>query len=150
VGVTFVPVSYLEINGSYAYSNYDPGDDNNTNGNIAKLGFMFDFWEDIGLRAFQGLYYIDGSGNTDYAVGLNTSLYEQVMSGWQLQFAFAYAYYNKITNQSGNAFSYIVGSDYVLLKDLVLRTAVEFNTNPDFHEDFRVDLGLSYFFSTSM
>ncbi len=150
VGVTFVPVSYLEINGSYAYSHYDPSEDESTNGNIAKLGFMFDFWKDIGLRAFQGFYYIDGGGKTDYAVGLNTSLYEQVMSGWQLQFAFAYAYYDKITNQSGNAFSYIIGSDYVLMKDLVLRTALEFNTNPDFHRDIRVDLGLSYFFSTSM
>lgn len=150
VGVTFVPVSYLEINGSYAYSHYDPSEDESTNGNIAKVGFMFDFWKDVGLRAFQGFYYIDGGGETDYAVGLNTSLYEQVMSGWQLQFAFAYAYYDKITNQSGNAFSYIVGSDYVLLKDLVLRTAIEFNTNQDFHEDIRVDLGLSYFFSTSM
>jgi len=38
----------------------------------------------------------------------------------------------------------------VILKDLVLRTAVEFNTNPDFHRDIRVDLGLSYYFSTSM
>ena len=150
VGVTFVPVSYLEINGSYAYSHYDPSEDESANGNIAKLGFMFDFWKDIGLRAFQGFYYIDGGGETDYAVGLNTSLYEQVMSGWQLQFAFAYAYYDKITNQSGNAFSYILGSDYVLMKDLVLRTALEFNTNPDFHRDIRVDLGLSYFFSTSM
>ncbi|MGH7851605.1 MAG: hypothetical protein ACREOP_15035 [Thermodesulfobacteriota bacterium] len=150
VGVTFVPVSYLEINGSYAYSHYDPSEDESTNGNIAKIGFMFDFWKNIGLRAFQGFYYIDGGGETDYAVGLNTSLYEQVMSGWQLQFAFAYAYYNKITNQSGNAFSYIVGSDYVLMKDLVLRTALEFNTNQDFHRDIRVDLGLSYFFSTSM
>jgi hypothetical protein len=150
VGVTFVPVSYLEINGSYAYSHYDPSEDESTNGNIAKLGFMFDFWKNIGLRAFQGFYYIDSGGETDYAVGLNSSLYEQVMSGWQLQFAFAYAYYNKITNQSGNAFSYIIGSDYVLMKDLVLRTALEFNTNQDFHRDIRVDLGLSYFFSTSM
>jgi hypothetical protein len=36
------------------------------------------------------------------------------------------------------------------MKDLVLRTALEFNTNQDFHRDIRVDLGLSYFFSTSM
>ena len=150
VGVTFVPVSYLKINGSYAYSNYDPSDDESTNGNIAKVGFNFDFWKEIRLRAFQGFYYIDGGGDTDYAVGLNTGLYEQVMTDWQLQFAFAYAYYNKITNQSGNAFSYILGSDYLLMKDLVLRTALEFNTNPDFQKDFRVDLGLSYFFSTSM
>ncbi len=150
VGVTYVPVSYLEINGSYAYSNYDPSEDTSTNGNIAKLGFMFDFWKNMGLRAFQGFYYIDGGEQTDYAVGVNTSLYEQIRSGWQLQFAFAYAYYNKITNQSGNAFSYIVGSDYMILKDLVLRTALEFNTNPEFNKDIRVDLGLSYYFSTSM
>jgi hypothetical protein len=150
VGVTYVPVSYLEVNGSYAYSNYDPSEDTSTNGNIAKLGFMLDFWKSMGLRAFQGFYYIDGGGQTDYAVGVNTSLYEQIRSGWQLQFAFAYAYYNKITNQSGNAFSYIVGSDYMILKDLVLRTALEFNTNPEFNKDIRVDLGLSYYFSTSM
>jgi hypothetical protein len=161
-GVTFVPTSYLKINGSYAYSHYDysPGQSTNgnvdssqalsRNGNIAKLGFMFDFWKDIGLRAFQGFYYIDGSGSTDYAIGVNTSLYEEIRNGWQLEFAFAYAYYNKITNQSGNAFSYILGNEYVLKKDLVLRTDIEFNTNPDFNKDVRVDLGLSYFFSTSM
>ena len=150
VGITFVPTSYLKINGSYAYSHYDPSEDESTNGNIAKLGFMFNFWKEIGLRAFQGFYYIDGSGNTDYAVGVNTSLYEEIRNGWQLEFAFAYAYYNKITNQSGNAFSYILGNEYVLMKDLVLRTDVEFNTNPDFKKDIRVDLGLSYFFSTSL
>lgn len=150
VGLTFTPASFLEINGSYAYSHYDPSDDNGTNGNIAKLGYMFNFWKEIGLRAFQGFYYIDGSGNTDYAVGVNTSLYEEIRNGWQLEFAFAYAYYNKITNQSGNAFSYIVGNEYVIKKDLVLRTAVEFNTNPDFQKDIRVDLGLSYFFSESL
>ena len=150
VGLTFVPTSYLEVKGSYSYSHYDHVEDESTNGNIAKLGFNFNFWKEIGLRAFQGFYYIDAGGDTDYAIGLNTSLYQEVMTGWELQFAFAYAYYDKITNQSGNAFSYILGSDYVILKDLVLRTAVEFNTNPDFHRDIRVDLGLSYYFSTSM
>ena len=83
-----VPVSYLEINGSYAYSNYDPSEDTSTNGNIAKLGFMFDFWKNMGLRAFQGFYYIDGGEQTDYAVGVNTSLYEQIRSGWQLAVRF--------------------------------------------------------------
>ncbi len=150
VGLTFVPTSYLEVKGSYSYSHYDHVEDESTNGNIAKLGFNFNFWKEIGLRAFQGFYYIDAGGDTDYAIGLNTSLYQEVMTGWELQFAFAYAYYDKITNQSGNAFSYILGSDYVILQDLVLRTAVEFNTNPDFHRDIRVDLGLSYYFSTSM
>jgi hypothetical protein len=150
VGVTFIPTSYLKVNGSYAYSHYDKSQDQSRNGNIAKLGFNFNFWQQIGLRAFQGFYYIDGSGSSDYAIGLNSSLYEEIRNGWQIEFAFAYAYYNKITNQSGNAFSYILGNEYVLKKDLVMRTAVEFNTNPDFNKDFRVDLGLSYYFSTSM
>ncbi|MFI5323659.1 MAG: hypothetical protein ACHQ6U_09050 [Thermodesulfobacteriota bacterium] len=162
VGVTFIPTSFLQIKGSYAYSHYDYSQAQGTNGtidfsqaqsrngNIAKLGFMFNLWQKIGLRAFQGFYYINGNSNNDYAFGLNTSIYEEIRKGWQLEFAFAYAYYNKITNQSGNAFSYIVGNEYMLTKDLVMRTAVEFNTNPDFPKDFRVDLGLSYFFSTSM
>jgi len=148
--VTYVPTNYLEIKGSYAFSHYDviPGD--SSNGNIARLGFDVDFWQQIGLRAFQGFYYIEGGGDNDYAIGTNTSVYEQVTSDFELQFAFAYAYYDKITNQSGNAFSYIVGGEYVLIRNLVMRTAVEFNTNPDFGKDVRVDLGLSYYFSKNL
>ena len=150
VGITFVPTTYLEINGSYAFSHYDVIEDDSTNGNIVKMGLNFDFWRQIGLRAFQGFYYIEGAGDNDYAVGMNTSIYEQLTSNWQLEFAFAYAYYDKITNQDGNAFSYIVGSEYVLFRNLVMRTAIEFNTNPDFEKDVRVDLGLSYYFSTNL
>ncbi len=150
VGITFVPTTYLEINGSYAFSHYDVIADNSTNGNIVRLGFNVDFWQQFGLRAFQGFYYIEGAGSNDYAVGMNTSVYEQITSDWQLEFAFAYAYYDKITNQDGNAFSYILGSEYVIYRNLVMRTAIEFNTNPDFDKDVRVDLGLSYYFSKNL
>jgi len=148
-GITYIPTNYLEINGSYAFSHYDVNNDDSTNGNIAKLGFNFDFWEEFGLRAFQGFYYIE-TREDDYAVGMNTSLYEEIMTGWQLEFSFAYAYYDKITNQDGNAFSYIIGSEYVVFRNLVLRTDLEFNTNPDFNKDVRVDLALSYYFSKNL
>lgn len=149
VGLTYVAATFLEVKGSYAYSNYDVPAGESTNGNIARLGFNFDFLEEIGLRAFQGLYFIEGTGDDDYAVGVNTSLYEQLTNYWQLEFAFAYAYYDKITNQEGNAFSYIIGSEYLIFRNLLLRTGVEFNTNPDFSQDVRVDLGLSYNFSVN-
>ncbi len=150
VGVKFIPTTYLVINGSYAYSHYDVIKDNSTNGNIAKLGFDFDFWQQIGLRAFQGFYFIEGADDNDYAIGTNTSLFQNITNEWQVEFAFAYSYYDKITNQSGNAFSYIIGNEYLLFRNLVLRTGLEFNTNPDYSKDIRVDLGLSYYFSRSL
>lgn len=150
VGVKFVPTTYLVINGSYAFSHYDVPAGESTNGNIARAGFNFDFWQQIGLRAFQGFYFIEGAGDNDYAVGMNTSLYENITNEWQLEFAFAYAYYDKITNQDGNAFSYIIGSEYLIFRNLVMRTGLEFNTNPDFSKDIRVDLGLSYYFSRNL
>jgi hypothetical protein len=146
VGVTFIPASFLEVQASYAFSNYDVLDDIDSNGNIARLGFSWDFWRDIGLTAFNGFYFIDGRDD-DYAFGLNFNLNEQIYNGLDLQFAFAYAYYNKITNQEGNAFSYIMGFEYLLVKNLTLKADVELNTNPDFNKDARVDLGLSYYFS---
>ena len=146
VGVTFIPASFLEVQASYAFSNYDVLDDIDRNGNIARLGFSWDFWRDIGLTAFNGFYFIDGRDD-DYAFGLNFNLNEQIYNGLDLQFAFAYAYYNKITNQEGNAFSYIMGFEYLLVKNLTLKADVELNTNPDFNKDARVDLGLSYYFS---
>ena len=146
VGVTFIPASFLEVQASYAFSNYDVLDDIDRNGNIARLGFSWDFWRDIGLTAFNGFYFIDGRDD-DYAFGLNFNLNQQIYNGLDLQFAFAYAYYNKITNQEGNAFSYIMGFEYLLVKNLTLKADVELNTNPDFNKDARVDLGLSYYFS---
>jgi hypothetical protein len=150
VGIKYIPTTYLVINGSYAFSHYDVIKDNSTNGNIAKLGFNFDFLEQIGLRAFQGFYFIEGADDNDYAIGTNSSLYENITNEWQVEFAFAYSYYDKITNQSGNAFSYIIGNEYLVFRNLVLRTGLEFNTNPDFSKDVRVDLGLSYYFSRNL
>jgi len=150
VGVKFIPTTYLVINGSYAFSHYDVIEDNSTNGSIARLGFNVDFLEQIGLRGFQGFYFIEGTDDNDYAVGTNTSIYENITNEWQLDFAFAYAYYDKITNQDGNAFSYIIGSEYLIFRNLVMRTGLEFNTDPDFNKDVRVNLGLSYFFSRNL
>ena len=147
--LTYVATSYLEVKGSYAFSNYDRPAGDSTNGNIARAGFDFDFRDRIGLRAFQGFYLIEGAGGNDYAVGTNTSLFEQITNSWQLEFAFAYAYYDKITNQDGNAFSYLIGSEYLIFRNLLLRTGMEFNTNPDFNKDVRVNLGLSYNFSVN-
>lgn len=147
--LTYVATSYLEVKGSYAFSNYDQPAGDSTNGNIARAGFDFDFRDRIGLRAFQGFYLIEGAGGNDYAVGMNTSLFEQITNSWQLEFAFAYAYYDKITNQDGNAFSYLIGSEYLIFRNLLLRTGMEFNTNPDFNQDVRVNLGLSYNFSVN-
>ncbi len=148
VGVTLIPANFLTVKASYAYSNYHILDDIDRNGNIARLGFSWDFWRDIGLTAFNGFYYID-AGDKDHAFGLNFNLNEQIYNGLDLQFAFAYANYKKITNQKGNAFSYIMGFEYLLIKNLVLRADVELNTNPDFNQDARVDLGLSYNFSVT-
>ncbi len=146
IGFTLIPTNFLEVQGSYAFSSYEVLNNEKTNGNIAKLGFAWDFWRGIGLRAFNGVYFIDGSSD-DYAFGLNLDVTEEIYRGLELEFSFAYAYYDKITNQEGNAFSYIMGIEYLLIRDLVVRTGVEFNTNPDFEKDVRVDLGISYSFS---
>jgi len=152
VGIKYVPTKDLVINGSYAFSHYEVIEDDPTYGNIVRLWFNFDFWEQIGLRAFQGFYLIEGRtiDNNDYAIGMNTSIYENITNEWQLEFAFAYAYYDKITNQDGNAFSYIIGSEYLIFRNLVMRKGLEFNTNPDFNQDVRVNLGLSYYFSRNL
>ena len=149
VGVTYVPKSYLEVKASYVFSHYDVTDNESTNGNIAKLGFSWDFWKEHALRAFNGFYYIEGR-NSDYAFGMNIDVTREICSGWQAEFAFAYAYYDKITNQDGNAFSYIIGSEYMLMRNLVLRTDLEINTNPDFDNDVRATIGLNYNFAENI
>lgn len=148
-GLTYVPKSYLEVKASYVFSHYDITDDESTNGNIAKLGFSWDFWKEYALRAFNGFYFIEGR-NSDYAFGMNLDITREIYRGWQAEFAFAYAYYNKITNQDGNAFSYIIGSEYMLMRNLVIRTDLEINTNPDFNDDVRATIGLSYNFAENI
>lgn len=149
LGITYLPTSYLEINASYTFSHYDVLDGETTYGNIAKVGFLWDFWIDHGIKAFNGLYFIDGRDD-DYAFGMNLDISKEVYRGWEMEFAFAYAYYDKITNQDGNAFSYIIGSEYLIQRNLALRTDLEINTNPDFDDDVRVTLGLSYYFAQNI
>jgi hypothetical protein len=149
VGITYLPTSYLDVKASYTFSRYDVLDDETTYGNIAHLGFSWDFWIDHGVRAFNGFYYIDGRDD-DYAFGMNVDMTKEVYRGWEMEFAFAYAYYDKITNQDGSAFSYIIGSEYLIMRNLALRTDLEINTNPDFDDDVRVTLGLSYYFAKNI
>lgn len=150
IGLTYVPKSYLEIKASYVLSYYEVTDDESTYGNIAKLGFTWDFYKEYALKAFNGFYFIEGRDSNDYAFGLNMDVAKEIYSGWQMRLAFAYAYYDKITNQDGNAFSYIIGSEYLLRRDLVLKTDLEINTNPDFNDDVRATIGLSYYFAENI
>ena len=149
LGITYLPTSYLEIKASYTFSRYDVIDDVTTYGNIAKVGLSWDFWIDHGVRAFNGFYYIDGRDD-DFTFGMNLDISKEIYRGWEMEFAFAYAYYDKLTNQDGNAFSYIIGSEYLIMRNLALRTDLEINTNPDFDDDVRITLGLSYYFAKNI
>ena len=82
----------------------------------------------------------------DRAIGLNFGISEEIFRGLDLQFSFAYAHFETITNKDGNAFSYIMGAEYLLTRDLALKAGVEINTNPDFDKDIRTNLGVSYYF----
>ena len=145
VGLTYLPTSYLEVSSSFSYARYDVLEGTSSNGYIAKLGFSWDFWREIGLRAFQGIYFIDGRRN-DRAIGLNFGISEEILRGLDVQFSFAYANFETITNKDGNAFSYIMGTQYLLTRDLALKAEVEINTNPDFDKDIRTNIGVSYYF----
>lgn len=149
LGITYLPTSYLEIKASYTFSRYEVLDDVTTYGNIAKVGLSWDFWIDHGVRAFNGFYYIDGRDD-DFTFGMNLDISKEIYRGWEMEFAFAYAYYDKLTNQDGNAFSYIIGSEYLIMRNLALRTDLEINTNPDFDDDVRITLGLSYYFAKNI
>jgi hypothetical protein len=145
VGITCLPTNYLEVSSSFSYAHYEVLEGTSTNGYIFKLGLSWDFWREIGLRAFQGFYYMDARDD-DRAVGLNFGISEEIFRGLDLQFSFAYAHFETITNKDGNAFSYIMGAEYLLTRDLVLKAGVEINTNPDFDKDIRTNLGVSYYF----
>jgi hypothetical protein len=149
IGLTYIPTSFLEVTSSYSYARYDVFDDESSNGNIARLGFSLDFWRQIGLKAFQGLYFMNGRPD-NWALGLNFGVSEEIYRGLDLQFSFAYARFQNISNIEGNAFSYIMGAEYLPIRDLVLKAEVEINTNPILEDDVRVNLGVSYHFSTNL
>ena len=148
IGLTYHARTYLDVSTSYSFATYDRIDDESSNGHIWKLGLVWDFWRRMGLRAFNGLYLIEGRGR-DQVIGLNAGLSQDVAPGLQLHALFAYANFHSITNQGGNAYSYIAGAQYLVARHVSLLAEIEVNRNPDFEDDIRGNFGVSYWFSVS-
>jgi hypothetical protein len=146
IGLTYHATRWLDLSSSYSFATYDKHDGRTTHGHIVKLGMNWDLWRRIGLRAFDGFYYIDGSG-ADRAIGVNAGLSEEVLPGVELHAVFAFADFDTITGKSGDAYSYIFGTQYLLVRNLSLLAEMEFNTNPDFEVDLRGNFGVTYAFS---
>lgn len=145
-GVTYIPTSFLEVSSSYSFTSYDVTEGVSTSGHILRLGFIWDLWRQLGLKAFQRFYFIDGRKD-DKALGFNFLVSEEILRGLNIHFAFAYAHFKKVTDQDGDAFSYITGVQYLLIRNLLLRSELEVNSNPDFKRDIRINLGINYYFS---
>lgn len=146
LGLTWHATRWLDVSTSYSFATYDKHDDHTTYGHIVKLGLNWDVWRRVGLRAFNGFYYIDGGG-ADRAVGVNAGVSEEILRGLELHAVFAFAEFDTITGKSGDAYSYIFGTQYLLVRNLSLLAEMEFNTNPDFAVDLRGNFGLTYAFS---
>lgn len=149
IAITYLPTSFIEIKSSYAFTHYDVIDDVSSNGHIGKLSILWDLRRQIGFRSFQNLYYIDGR-DEDRAVGLTCSAYQEILRGLDLRFTFAYAHFETLTNKEGDAISYITGIQYFLTRNLLLMTELEANSNPDFDNDVRINLGISYNFASNL
>jgi hypothetical protein len=119
-----------------------------SHGNIWKLGFNWDFWRRLGLRAFNGMYLIEGRGR-DQAIGVNCGVSEEILRGLEAHLEFAYANFDSISSKDGDAYSYIGGVQYIVVRNLAVRAEVELNTNPDFRRDVRGNFGVSWYFSRS-
>jgi opacity protein-like surface antigen len=148
LGLTYYATSFLDVSTSYSFATYDRIDDDSVNGNIWKLGFTWNFWRQIGLRAFNGVYLIDGAGR-DRAVSVNCGLSEEILRGLELHAVFAFADFRSISGKDGNAFSYIAGTQYMVVRNVSLLAEVEYNVNPDFDSDVRGNFGITYSFSRS-
>lgn len=148
IGLTYNATRWLDVSGSYSFATYDRQNDDTTHGNIAKLGFNWNFWQQIGLRAFNGVYLIEGGGR-DRAVGVNCGLSEEILRGLEIHGIFAFANFDSITGKHGNAYSYIFGTQYLVVRNVSLLAEMEYNTNPDFQVDVRGNFGLTYTFSWS-
>jgi len=146
LGLTWHTTRFLDMSTSYSFATYDRHDDHTTYGHIVKLGLNWDVWRRVGLRAFNGFYYIDGGG-ADRALGVNAGLSEEILRGVELHAVFAFAEFDTITGKSGDAYSYIFGTQYQLVRNLSLLAEMEFNTNPDFEVDLRGNFGVTYAFS---
>jgi hypothetical protein len=148
IGLTYHAASFADVSTSYSFATYDKLDGDSVNGNIWKLGFTWDVWRQIGLRAFNGVYLIEGGGR-DRAVGVNCGASEEILRGLELHAVFAFANFQSISNKDGNAYSYIVGTQYMVVRNVSLLAEVEYNVNPDFDADVRGNFGITYSFSRS-
>jgi len=148
IGLTYRARSYLDVSTSYSFATYDRLEGESSHGNIWKAGLVWNFWRQLGLRAFNGLYLIEGRGR-DQVIGANSGLSQEVLRGLELHALFAFANFHTITGQGGNAYSYIAGAQYLLVRNVSLLAEVELNRNPDFENDVRGNFGLSYYFSRS-
>jgi opacity protein-like surface antigen len=146
IGATYRATSFLEVSASYSYATYDSNDGVSSHGNIGKLGFKWDLWRRLGLHAFNGMYVIEGGGR-DRAIGMNAGVSEEILRGLEAHVEIAYANFHSITSKTGDAYSYIGGVQYMLVRNLMVRGEVELNTNPDFRHDVRGNFGLSYSFT---
>jgi hypothetical protein len=148
LGLTYHVTRYLDVATSYSFATYDKLEDDSTHGNIWKLGFTWNFWRQIGLRAFNGVYLIEGGGQ-DRAIGVNCGVSEEILRGLEVHAVFAFASFDSISGKEGNAYSYIVGTQYMLVRNVSLLAEMEYNTNPDFETDVRGNFGITYSFSWS-
>ncbi|MEO6025952.1 MAG: hypothetical protein ABIR79_03690 [Candidatus Binatia bacterium] len=146
IGLTYYATRWLDVSTSYSFATYDKQNDHTTYGHIAKLGMSWNFWRQLGLRAFNGVYYIDGGGN-DRAIGVNCGVSEEILRGLEIHAVFAFANFDSITGKHGDAFSYIFGTQYLVIRNVSLLAEMEYNTNPDFETDVRGNFGLTYTFS---
>jgi hypothetical protein len=144
-GLTFIANRNLKTSVSYAYTRYEILEDEWSHGHEARLGLTWDFWRQIGLKAFQGLYYLDGRGK-DRAVGVNFSVSEELLRGLNLHYSFASVRFVTITGQDGNAYSHALGIQYLFMRNVLLKAEVEINDNPDFDKDMRGNIIVSYDF----
>lgn len=148
LGMTYHFARYLEVSTSYSFATYDRLDGESSNGNIWKLGFAWSFLRQLGLSAFNGLYLIEGRGR-DRAIGVNCGVSEEILRGLQVHAMFAFANFHSITGKDGDAYSYIFGTEYLVVRNVSLLAEVEINRNPDFAHDVRGNFGFSYYFSRS-
>lgn len=145
MGATYHATSYLDVSSSYSFAIYEKQQDEATHGNIWKLSLGWNFWRQIGLRAFQGAYFIEGGGR-DRAIGVNCGVSEEILRGLEIHGVFAFASFDSITGKHGKAYSYIVGTQYLLIRNVSLLAEMEYNTNPDFETDVRGNFGITFTF----
>jgi hypothetical protein len=148
LGLTYHATRYLDVSTSYSFATYEKLEDDSTNGTIWTLGFTWNFWRQIGLRAFNGFYLIEGGGR-DRAIGVNCGVSEEILRGLEVHAVFAFATFDSISGKEGNAYSYIVGTQYMVIRNVSLLAEMEYNTNPDFETDVRGNFGITYSFSWS-